>query len=56
MTCDFAPYGSKCRDVGPIANVLDMLNFCDDSDVEIIISCKNSDRCRAIAEYLKNQK
>lgn len=47
---------SKCRDVEPIAKVLNMLNFCDDSDVEIIISCKHSDRCRAIAEYLKNQK
>ena len=56
MTFDFEPYCSKCRDVEPIANVLDMLNCCDDSDVEIIISCKHSDRCRAIAEYLKNQK
>ena len=56
MTFDFEPYCSKCRDIEPIAKVLDMLSFCDDSDVEIIISCKNSDRCRAIAEYLKNQK
>ena len=64
MTFDFEPYCSKCRDVEPIANVLDMLSFCDDisldcgtdSDVEIIISCNNSDRCRAIAEYLKSQK
>ena len=56
MTFDFEPYCSKCRDIEPIAKVLDMLNFCDDSDVEIIISCKHSDRCRAIAEYLKNQK
>lgn len=69
MTFDFEPYCSKCRDVEPIAKILDMLSFCDDSDlvhratrvcncshVEIIISCKHLDRCRAIAEYLKNQK
>ena len=55
MTFDFEPYCSKCRDVEPIANVVDMLSFCDDSDVEIIISCKHLDRCRAIAEYLKSQ-
>lgn len=55
MTFDFEQYCSKCRDVEPIANVLDMLSFCDDSDIEIIISCKHSDRCRAIAEYLKSQ-
>ena len=56
MTFDFEQYCSQCRDVKPIANVLAMLSFCDDSDVEIIISCKHSDRCRAISEYLKNQK
>ena len=56
MTFDFEPYCSKCRDIEPIAKVLDMLSFCDDLDVEIIISCKHSDRCRAIAEYLKSQK
>ena len=56
MTFDFEPYCSKCRDVEPIAKVLYILNFYNDSDVEIIISCKNSDRCRAITEYLKNQK
>ena len=55
MTFDFEQYCSKCRNVEPIANVLDMLSFCDDSDVEIIISCKHSDCCRAIAEYLKSQ-
>lgn len=56
MTLDFEPYCSKCRDVEPIAKVLDTLSFCDDSDVEIIISCKHLDRCRAIAEYSKSQK
>ena len=56
MTFDFEPYCSKCRDVEPIAKVLVILCFCDDSHVEIIISCKHLDRCRAVTEYLKSQK
>lgn len=29
MTLDFEPYCSKCRDVEPIAKILDMLSFCE---------------------------